>query len=391
MPTDNPTKHIAFLIPGALAIAIGVACFLQSRFDLWAHIRNTNTRTLQNIHGYERQLEDQSRLARTLIPLTQTAFIPLGLGNEKVYLGKNGWLFLRHDIDYLTGPGFLSSRWQTRRAAEGNEYTRPPQPDPRIAIRHFHEQLAARDIQLILVPVPPKSVIHPEHFWGERSDRSRAVQNASYAKCIRDLTDAGVHVFDPTAALKEALCINGLPQFLATDTHWTPASMEHVARKLAARLDSSVTWSKPKRAYTRKPSPITNTGDTAAMLRLPDGANRYPPETVSIRQVLEKRTGQFWRPVRRAEILLLGDSFTNIYSLPGMGWGQAAGFAEQLSFTLQRPVDTIIQNDKGAGSTRNILAQRIARGDDVLSGKKVVIWEFAAREFAFGDWFTANL
>jgi alginate O-acetyltransferase complex protein AlgJ len=82
----------------------------------------------------------------------------------------------------------------------------------------------------------------------------------------------------------------------------------------------------------------------------------------------------------------LGDSFTNIYSLEAMRWGAGAGLAEQLSLALGRPIDRIAQNDAGAYATRQTLAQELARGSDRLAGKRLVIWEFAARELAGGDW-----
>jgi alginate O-acetyltransferase complex protein AlgJ len=60
--------------------------------------------------------------------------------------------------------------------------------------------------------------------------------------------------------------------------------------------------------------------------------------------------------------------------------------AEQLSFALKRPVDTILRNDDGAYATRAMLSRELARGEDRLAGKKVVVWQFAARELAVGDW-----
>jgi len=75
-----------------------------------------------------------------------------------------------------------------------------------------------------------------------------------------------------------------------------------------------------------------------------------------------------------------------MYSLATLGWGESAGFAEQLSYTLQRPIDRIVQNDQGAHATRGLLARELGRGADRLAGKRVVIWQFAARELAFGDW-----
>jgi hypothetical protein len=88
-----------------------------------------------------------------------------------------------------------------------------------------------------------------------------------------------------------------------------------------------------------------------------------------------------------ADVLVLGDSFCNIYSLEQMGWGESAGFVEQLSRALGgRPIDCILRNSDGAFATREILGQELARGNDRLLGKKIIIWEFAARELAFGNW-----
>ena len=71
--------------------------------------------------------------------------------------------------------------------------------------------------------------------------------------------------------------------------------------------------------------------------------------------------GRPWRPDPTADVLLLGDSFTNIFSLEAMGWGTAAGLAEQLSFVLGRPVDRLVQNANGAFATREALARELAR------------------------------
>jgi alginate O-acetyltransferase complex protein AlgJ len=103
-----------------------------------------------------------------------------------------------------------------------------------------------------------------------------------------------------------------------------------------------------------------------------------------VRQVLDGK--QPWRPDPTAEVLLLGDSFANIFSLEPMGWGEGAGLAEHLSLALGLPVDAITRNDAGSFATREMLAKELQRGNDRLAGKKLVIWEFASRELAFGDW-----
>jgi hypothetical protein len=82
----------------------------------------------------------------------------------------------------------------------------------------------------------------------------------------------------------------------------------------------------------------------------------------------------------------LGDSFTNVFSLDPMGWGVSAGLAPQLARALGRRVDVLAQNDSGAFASRQLLVQALRAGEDRLAGKKVVIWEFASRELAVGDW-----
>ena len=120
------------------------------------------------------------------------------------------------------------------------------------------------------------------------------------------------------------------------------------------------------------------------MLKLPESARAYPPQTVTIHEVTADDTP--WRPSKEAPILLLGDSFSNIFSLSALGWGESAGLAEHLSHALGRPLDCILRNSDAAFATREILSHELARGRDRLAGKKLVIWEFAARELAFGDW-----
>ncbi len=121
------------------------------------------------------------------------------------------------------------------------------------------------------------------------------------------------------------------------------------------------------------------------MLKLPATQTICRPETVTIQQVT--LGNGLWRPSSEAEVLLLGDSFANIFSLEALGWGESAGLPERLSAALGgRPLDCILRNSDAAFATREMLANALARGHDRLAGKKLVIWEFAARELAFGNW-----
>ena len=94
--------------------------------------------------------------------------------------------------------------------------------------------------------------------------------------------------------------------------------------------------------------------------------------------------GARWMPRADADVLLVGDSFTNIYSDPAMGWGDSAGFAEHLSLALGRPLDVLAENGGAAAAVRLSLARGENRAR--LTGKRLVLYQFAMRDLAGQHW-----
>lgn len=329
----------------------------------------------------ERTLENDSVVSHWLLPRTQFVLTKLlGAGNEQVYLGSDHWLFYRQDVDHVTGPPFLDAFRMKRRSQ-----TSAVQPDPVKAIVDFRDQLAARGIELVLLPVPVKPGIDGEMFCSTAA--THALQNQSFFEFKTHVEQQGVRMFDPTPLLMAQKAATGTPLYLESDTHWRPETMEFVAEMLAEFLKLPA----PRQEITPTVSEkeIAGRGDVAAMLKLPATENLYPREKVLIHQV--NIGNAMWRPSKDAQVLLLGDSFANVFSLEAMGWGESAGFAEHLSAALRRPLDCILRNSDAAFATREILSNELARGHDRLAGKKLVIWEFAARELSFGDWKLVDL
>jgi alginate O-acetyltransferase complex protein AlgJ len=162
--------------------------------------------------------------------------------------------------------------------------------------------------------------------------------------------------------------------------------MERVAAQLATWLRERGLVSAPGTVvWEKRQQDAGNTGDIATMLNLPKRQRFFPPETTRITRVVTS-DNQPWAPDPNAPVLLMGDSFCNIYSLAEMGWGDSAGFAEHLSAALRQPLDRLVINAGGAHSARQQLVRELASGRDRLAGKRVVIYQFAARELAFGDW-----
>lgn len=343
--------------------------------------------TACELHRFERMLEDDSPAGAWLLPRLQAVLTGwLGVGNEQVYLADGGWLYHRQGVDYVTGPGFLEADVLEARRRASAPCEASPQPDPIAAIEAFGTQLEARGIRLVIVPIPVKAVAAPERL---ADGRHGPLQNPSFAGFVTELEERGIGVFDPTPLLVASA------SYLATDTHWRPEAMERVAEALAERLGPA---DEAPPAYERTAAPARHYGDLTLLLNLPPGQALLPPEEVRIHPVLE--AGAPWRPQRGAALLLLGDSFSNVYSDPagfrserlgeGYGWGASAGFAEQLAWYGKRRVDRIVRNAGGAYATRADLAREVAReaeaGRDRLAGTRVVVWQLAMRELAQGDW-----
>jgi hypothetical protein len=347
---------------------------VRSASDLWHLLPHA-----AELKAAEKSIEAESVVSAWLLPRVQSVLTGnLRAGNEQVYLGRDAWLFYRPDVDYITGPPFLDpTRMRHRLHADRM------QPDPVKAIVDFRNQLAARGIDLIAMPVPMKPGIDANKL-SARVEAGAPLHNASFLEFKARLENAGVRVFDPGPLLiQRKTASNGAALYLESDTHWRPGTMEFVAENLAALISPSS--SSPRAPFQLAAKDVNGLGDIARMLSLPPTQNLYRPEKVTIHEVLSGNA--IWRSSNDADILLLGDSFSNIFSLDALGWGESAGFAEHLSRALGGiSLDCILRNSDAAYATREILSRDLARGRDRLAGKKLVVWEFAARELAFGDW-----
>ncbi len=327
--------------------------------------------------------DDNGAVAGAVRPWVQAALTRgLHAGNERVLVGRHGWLFRRPEVARLIAVG---THALPPPAAEDDAGGPPPaHPDPLPAVLDLARQLRARGISLVLVPVPGKALL----CAGQLSARQRGalpLVDPTLAALEEAARREGVLVFDPGTALWDAQQRAGRPLFLAADTHWRPEGMALVARELARFVAATVELPLGADAgYHAEETAVTGSGDLAVMLGLPARA-AFSPERVAVEQVMDG-FDRLWRPDAAADVLLLGDSFTNIYSYGAMGWGESAGLAEHLAWRLHRPIDVITRNGEGSWATRSALGQELAKGRDRLAGKRVVIWEFAARQVGLGDW-----
>jgi len=324
------------------------------------------------IEKFEDRLEEESVLTNWLMPHVQTILTGLlHIGNEQAYLGQDGWLFYRADIDSLYIYNNTLSQVQLE--------TSYPQAALK-TITDFKKQLKDRNITLIVMPIPVKPSIHPEKFSVRHQNPNAPIHNHAYTEFIEQLVSNGVLVYDPSSILFEAS--QQKAQYLKTDTHWKPEAMERIAKHLAEFITDRVKFvNTPTPIYTETATDVVNVGDITNMLNLSAHQTLFPPENVTI-HIVHTQDSQRWKPNQNSEILFLGDSFSNIYSLDGMGWGESAGLVEHLSAKLERPIDKITINAGGALATRQALAQQ----PDRLIGKRVLLYQFASRELYSSNW-----
>jgi len=158
--------------------------------------------------------------------------------------------------------------------------------------------------------------------------------------------------------------------------------MEEVAQALARVLVPQLPAASTV-AMHAEPATVRRVGDLVDMLRLPAGQRLFAAQEVDISRVVVQ-TDMPWAPRGDSDVLLLGDSFTNIYSDAAMGWGESAGFAEHLSLALGRPLDVLAENGGGAAALRLSLAR--AENRKRLAGKRLVIYQFAVRDLVGQHW-----
>ncbi len=292
-------------------------------------------------------------------------------GNDQVSFGRGDGLFLRDSLRYLWAPAYGSPRAERALGPPAGE-------DPLAVILDFHRQLKERDIELLLLPVPTKATVQPDRLGRRLAAESRP-QNPGFGAFVQTLTAAGVEVFDPTASLLEARR-QRTGVFLVRDTHWSPEGMRRVAEELAERTRQQSLWhllGPTAAAFDERHVTVEGEGDLAALL---DSAGwlESQPMRVDVQQVIARRDGR--PPIdRRSPLLLLGDSFTQVYANAELGFGIRGGLGESLAAELGLPIDVIAIPGGGANRARQALALRRAG----LAGKRLVIWQISQRDLLF--------
>lgn len=357
---------------------------------------------LDRLHSVEKSM-DSARYSTALRQNLQEKLTEFaGEGNRKVVLGFENMLFYHPDLKSLSGYGPLKPEpFSVMKDPEQAKLSGPGEIIPA-----FAAQLKERGIDLLLVPVPLKPMIYSEYL-NSRETREW-ITHPDAPAFYESLRKQGVDVLDLTAVLaklrgerkhiyyleansqnreiakktEEALKLKK-DVFLRQDTHWTVDGMSESAEQVAA--------------YVKKKYPQHLLINRENVIRAVDGAERSSMGDL-VKLLDLKMPGKFYDEEeqfvkvigpgtenKHSPIMLLGDSFVNIYDDPSLGFENPeqpaerihAGFAQHLSQQLQQSLDVIAMNGKGSTGVRRELAKRY---DDEVRSKKLVIWVIAARD-----------
>lgn len=354
-------------------------------------ITRENPNLRDHLRAFESELEaaPYAKTIRRWMQQKLTAWF--GEGNVKTVVGGNGRLYLEAAIDGLVGYGPLKAEPDSVMKDPDRPVWTPPLP----VIEKFAAQLKERGIELMLVPVPVKPMIYPEDIGKGKWDGP--VRHRDQEKLYTKLREAGVEVVD-YADLFWSLKKDG-PVYLKQDTHWTQSAMQRAAVEVAAKIKSKLWFAdvKGELAVSDETLQRNHIGDLVGMLDLARPGELFELESQTLEIVNDRSSGGRVGNDQQSPIVLLGDSFVNIYDAPRIGFGDpnwealdgndsqppiGAGFAQHLAAQLGTALNTYTADGGGATGVRKEFADQ---PDDKVRAKKLVVWVIASRDLLLSE------
>ena len=317
-----------------------------------------------------------------------TQWSSLALEAEKqetiVVEGGEGWLFFGPELRHLGVGKFWGDA-----AAGVSKARRPEWADPLPAVLDFHAQLLEAGVELMIVPVPAKSIIYLDKVSSSELDTELGTRplprlDIHHQAFYELLRGNGVKVLDLTSLFLANRGHPNGPVYCRQDTHWSGTATVLAAEQIATDVRSRPWFEAvPRETFQDEWKPVEIAGDLWRALAEPSPVK----EQLSLRFVGTDSEGVL-KPVESdpsSPVVLLGDSHTLVFHAGGDMHAEGAGLADQLALELGFPVDLVGVRGSGATAARINLLRRAQRAPEYWAKKKLVLWCFAAREFTESD------
>src|SRR4051812_38881039 len=188
--------------------------------------------------------------------------------------GNDGWLFFGGELRLLS----LGKFWgdDARKVSRAHK---PELADPLPAILDFQQQLKARGIELLVVPVPPKASVYPEKIvagYNAAANDPAPILHQFY----QELSAAGVDVLDLTAMFVQNRDHPKGPVFCKTDSHWSGIGCVLAAQAIAEKVREKIEKPATAKEYVAEWKEAEREGDLASLVGR-DG-HKSAPEKIAV-------------------------------------------------------------------------------------------------------------
>ena len=248
-------KSLITLCSATIIVLMGLTSFINSSVSVeWDSASALNGKATLQV---ETQLKEAIGLREEITQWwAKLIFTLFNEGKKGVLIGKDGWLFSREEFEWPE-------------SAQDNI------DDNVSTIAKFSQELAARDIQLAVILVPEKVSIYTEFMNKESAHLTYSL----YDQVASQLQEQHVSLVLPHTNLIANKAAQ--PQFLRTDTHWTPQGANTVAKATAAQLAN---WVGSVSFETEHEPSSIHHGDLYNFIPI-DASwlyNRIPPDNLSL-------------------------------------------------------------------------------------------------------------
>jgi alginate O-acetyltransferase complex protein AlgJ len=294
--------------------------------------------------------------------------------------GRDGWLFFGPELRHVS----LGRFWGPD-AARVSRARQPDRADPLPAILDFQRQLHDAGVELLLVPVPPKSIVHADMLPSSVSLPTPPPRlDPAHQSFYDRLRSEGVTVVDLTDFFLDNRSHPEGALYCRQDTHWSGTGCVLAAQAIA-KLIRERPWLAeiPKQDFRAEWYSTPIQGDLWRDLK-DDGLAR---EELRLRRIFRDAGGEpAWiESDPDSPIVLLGDSHVLVFQGGDDMHATGSGLAAQLALELGFAVELVGVRGSGATPARVNVLRRAQRNPDYWNGKRLVIWCFSAREFTESD------
>ena len=271
--------------------------------------------------------------------------------------GLDGWFFLAQELRAVGhSVGSLHEIAMNR-------------PERLSAIVTVNRQLDEAGIDLLLVPVPPKSIIYPDKVSTNLDLPIPMVRlDTELRESYAWLRDHGVEVLDLTPTfLRERFHPEG-PLYCRQDSRWSGTGCVVAARAIA-EVTSALPGLEPRKPRNFEPRWYTTIirGDLWQHL----GERAPAREELRLRGIVSV-TGRRRTPAppdRESPLVLVGDSHTLIFHAGDNLHTTGAGLADQLAWELGQAVDFVSVTAAGAPDSDRVSASSSGASPRTCSSK----------------------